>query len=83
MKSLVEQRLFHELAFDKKTSKTVDEFRYVENVRSSNVVECEYELVAYLVQLVWFTELFYHSPGKSSFCAQVRSPNLTYRVGQN
>ena len=43
-KSVIEQGFFHEFTFDNKALKTFDEFRIVENVRSSNVVEFEFEL---------------------------------------
>ena len=43
-KSVVEQRFFHEFAFDNKALKHSTNFESVENVRSSNVVEFEFEL---------------------------------------
>ena len=44
MKLLVGQGLSHEFALDKRCLKHSTNFKYVENVRSSNVVECECEL---------------------------------------
>jgi len=48
MKSVVEQGFFHKFAFDNKALKTFGvslNFESVENIRSSNVVECGFELV--------------------------------------
>jgi len=44
MKSVVEQGFFYEFAFDNKRLKQSSPFVYVENVRSSNIVEFEFEL---------------------------------------
>ena len=43
-KSVVEQGFFHEFAFDNTCLKHSTNFEAVENVRSSNVVEFEFEL---------------------------------------
>jgi len=43
MKAVEEQGFFHEFAFDNKALKTLVYFKYVEDVRSSNVVEFEFE----------------------------------------
>jgi len=44
MKSVEEQRFFHEFAFDNKGLKHSLNFESVENVRSSNVVKFKFEL---------------------------------------
>jgi len=44
MKSVAEQGFFHEVAFHNKALKHSWNFESVENIRSSNVVEFEFEL---------------------------------------
>ena len=44
MKSVLEQEFCHEFAFDNKALKHSSNFESVENVRSSNVMEIEFEL---------------------------------------
>jgi len=41
IESVVEQGFSYEFAFDNKALKTLLEFKSVENVQSSNIVECE------------------------------------------
>jgi len=55
MKSVVEQGFFHKFVFDNKALKTSSTFESAENVRSSNVVEFEFELRHISIQDLMYT----------------------------